>query len=250
MSQRLVVHWNQWLHQVLGQLILDTEREVLETFLSGKYGKHAVLIGVPHQRALLEPIDLPCHLLVTSLFHHPGNLKTIETKLDELPLVSGSTDLVILPHTLELMDNPRQLLTEACRIVKPEGYLVICGFNPYSLWGFKKTFFKGDKVFNLPDLHFLKHRTVKKWLALADFELIKESTLLYSPPLENQKLLKKLAFLERVGSKCHLPWGAIYVLIAKARVTPLTPIRWRWKQNLAPVPIPSSIAGPTIRNTK
>ena len=50
----------------------------------------------------------------------------------------GSIDLVILPHILECIDNPRQLLAEACRIIKPEGHIIICGFNPHSLWGLKK----------------------------------------------------------------------------------------------------------------
>jgi SAM-dependent methyltransferase len=250
MSHRLIVHWNQWLNQGLGQLVLTTEQAILEAFLLRIYGKHAILVGVPQQANLLLSLDLPCQLLLTPLYHSLGNLKAIESNLYELPIATGSVDLVILPHTLELVDNPRQLLAEACRIVKPEGHLIICGFNPYSLWGLKKAFLHGSGHFMLPALNFLKHHTIKKWLDLSDFELIKESKALYSPPLQNQKILKKLRFLEWLGNKCHLPGGAVYVVMAKAKVIPLTPIRWRWKQNLASVRIPSSIPGPTIRNTK
>ncbi len=38
--------------------------------------------------------------------------------------------------------------------------------------------------------------------------------------------------------------------MAKAKVIPLTPIRWRWQQKIARVSIPTSIPGPTIRNSK
>lgn len=249
MSQRLVVQWNQWLNKSLGQLVINTEKELLSSFLSGKYGKHVVLVGVPHQTALIKFLDLPCHSLVTPLvFHHPGELKIIESSFYELPLASGSVDVVVLPHTLELVDNPRQLLAEACRIIKPEGHLIICGFNPYSLWGLTKFLRRRNSV--LPLFRSLQQGTLKKWLQLSDFELVKQSSALYSPPMENTRFLKKLQFLEWLGNKCHLPCGAVYVLMARAKVVPLTPIRLRWKQSIASMRVPTSIPGPTARNAK
>ncbi len=181
MSHRSIVHWNQWLGQGLGQLVLRKEQEILSAWLSGIYGKHAVLIGVPEQRELLKFLEPPCHLLLTPLHYHQPDLKVIESNLYELPLASGSVDLVVISHTLELVDNPRQLLTEACRVVKPEGHLMICGFNPYSLWGFKKMLSRKNMAF--PAMHFLKNSLIKKWLDLSDFQLVKEATTLYSPPL-------------------------------------------------------------------
>jgi len=248
MSHRLIMHWNQWLNQSLGQLIVQTEQEVLKTFLSEVYGKHAVLVGVPHQCELLNPLLLACHLLVTPLHHHSCPVKVIESSLHELPLASGSVDLVLLPHTLELVDNPRQLLAEACRIVKPEGHLIVCGFNIYSMWGLKKLFLPIHSSF--PVLHSLTSGMVKKWLNLSDFQLVQETTTLYRPPIQNSQVFKKLHFLEWMGHKSRFPWGAVYVLMAKAKVIPLTPIRWRWKQRLAGMPIPTHIPGPSIRNIR
>lgn len=249
MSHRSIVQWNQWLNKSLGQLVLRTEQELLEVFLSGKYGKHVVLVGVPQQCSLIKTLDLPCHSLLTPLpSHHLVEIKTVESSLYELPMASGSVDVVIVPHTLELVDNPRQLLAEACRIVKPEGYLIICGFNPYSLWGLNKRIMK--KRTPLPAFHSLKLGMLKKWLHLSDFELVKQSSALYSPPVQSEGFLRKLRFLEWLGNKCHLPWGAVYVLMARAKVVPLTPVRLRWKQSIANMRVPSSIPGPTVRNTK
>src|SRR5690242_12417996 len=120
MSHRSIVQWNQWLSKSLGQLVIKTECELLESFLSGTYGKHVVLVGVPHQTVLIKKLDLPCHSLLTPLpLHHHAEVKVIESDFYELPLASGSVDVAILPHTLEFVDNPRQLLAEACRIIKP-----------------------------------------------------------------------------------------------------------------------------------
>lgn len=248
MSHRSIVDWNQWLRAGLGQLVLQAEQGVVKCYAADKFGKHALLIGVPHQNSLLISLEIiPFHLLLTPLQPtQEAGMKSIQSHLYELPIASGSVDMVILPHTLELVDNPRQLLAEACRIVKPEGHLIISGFNPYSLWGIIKISRRKNGV--IPDLNFLKYKTVRQWLKLSDFELVKHSTVLYAPPIKNQQLVKKLQFLEWLGNKCHLPWGAVYIMMARAKVIPLTPIRLRWKQSLATLPIPTRIPGPTVRN--
>ena len=249
MSHRSIVQWNQWLNKSLGQSILRTEKDLLASFLSGIYGKHVVLVGVPQQTVLIQTLDIPCHTFLTPLSHqHQGEIKVIESSFYELPVASGSVDVVILPHTLELVDNPRQLLSEACRIVKPEGHLLLCGFNPASLWGLSKLLFRRNTA--LPVHHSLQQGTLKKWLQLSDFELVKQSNALYSPPIENTHVLKKLQFLEWLGNKTHLPCGAVYVLMARAKIVPLTPIRLRWKQSIAAMRVPTSIPGPTVRNAK
>lgn len=248
MSHRSIIHWNQWLSQKLGRLVIQAERAILGSLLTGTYGKHAILIGVPAQEELLKLFDFPCRSLLAPSYSQLQELRVIESSFHELPIASGSIDLVVLPHALELVDNPRQLLAEACRIVKPEGHLIICGFNPFSLWGLKKIFRQQESIFSA--LHFLKMRLVKEWLNLSDFELVKETTTFYRPPLQNQQILKKLQFLEQLGSQCHLPVGGVYILMAKAKVIPLTPIRLRWKQTLAKVAVPTTIPGPTARNSK
>jgi len=231
MSHRSIIKWNQWLNKSLGQRVLQSEQALLGSFLNNLYGKHAVLIGVPSQQDLLRIADIPCRLMLTPLLaDKQEDFKITEISLHELPIASGCVDIVILSHTLELVDNPRQLLAEACRIVKPEGHVIIFGFNRYSLSGWKK----------LPFLHTLKQRVIRQWLHLLDFEMVKESMALYGPPI-----------LEWIGNKCHLPWGGVvYVLMAQAKVIPLTPIRLRWKQSLSSIRIPARIPGPTIRNSQ
>jgi len=249
MSQRAIVQWNQWLSKGLGQTVLKSENAMLSSFLSDIYGKHLVLVGVPHQTPLIQNLNLPCHSLLTPVFHHAeAELKVIESNLYELPVASGSVDVAILPHTLEFVDNPRQLLTEACRIIKPEGHLLLCGFNPYSLWGLNKRW--RARWTNLPAAPSLHQRVLKKWLHLSDFELVKQSFALYSPPIKNEAILKKLHWMEWLGQRCHLPCGAIYVLMARAKVVPLTPLRMRWKHSIAAMRMPTTIPGPTVRNAK
>lgn len=67
---RILQHWNQWLaQQFLGKSLLQEERQMLSHLLDNHFGKHALLIGVPHQYVLLEASTLPCHSLITPLIN-------------------------------------------------------------------------------------------------------------------------------------------------------------------------------------
>lgn len=199
-THRAIQRWDNWLTETLGSRLLEAERQFLPPLLVDCYGKHALLIGVPRQQGMLKFSTIPHQVLLTPLFKKSDNYPYIESNLAELPIASASIDLVLLPHTLEYIDNPHKLLSEACRIVKPEGHIIIFGFNPMSLWGLKKHM---TKDLTVPwSSNFISANTVKKWLALADFEMVKHDTLLFRPPLEHHdKLYQRLKIMEWFGSK-------------------------------------------------
>lgn len=244
-TYRAIQQWNHYLTQLLGNYLLDAEEKFLPPLLTDWYGKYALLIGVPHQIRLLKFGSMHSPILFSPLINKNHSIPFIEGDFYELPFASGSIDLVMVPHTLELIDNPRQLLSEACRIVKPEGYIIVFGFNPYSLWGLKKKL--TTKALMPWSGNFISAGTVKKWLALADFELVKQEGLLFRPPLQHHgTLYQKLQLMEWLGSRFWNSLGGIYMLMAKAKVIPLTPIKLNWKQELTGVQV--SFPGPSIRN--
>lgn len=244
-TYRAAQQWDHWFTQFLGHQVLEAEQNFLLQLLANYFGKHALLIGVPRQDGLLRTTVTARQTLLSPLLNKNHHIKSIESEFYELPIASGSVDLVMLPHTLEYLDNPRQLLSEACRIVKPEGHIIILGFNLFSLWGLKKSL--AQKKSTPWSNNFIQAGTVKKWLQLADFELVKQNTFLFRPPLKRHGLYKKLHFLEWLGRKIHWPFGGAYGLVAKAKVIPLTPIRLSWQQQLSGVQI-RTIPGPSMRD--
>lgn len=245
-THRAIQQWDQWLNQFLGNCLLAAEQQFLPSLLTDCYGKYALLIGVPKQASLLKLSSFSCQMLVSPIINKNKTNRFIEGDFYELPIASASMDLVLLAHTLEYIDNPRQVLAEACRVVKPEGYIIVFGFNPYSLWGLKKSLTKEQTI---PwSGNFIPASTVKKWLLLADFELVKQDRLLFRPPLQHHNsLYQKLKLLEWLGSKFRIPFGGVYMLMAKAKVIPLTPIKLHWKQQLTGVQV-SIPGGPLVRN--
>jgi SAM-dependent methyltransferase len=166
--------------------VLESEQKFLSRLLKERYGKHALIIGVSEQGDLLNHCALSKHTVISPLVHKNKKIKYIESELSELPIFSGSIDVVVIPHTLEFIDNPRQLLMEACRIVKPEGDIIIFCFNPLSFWGLKKWWVNHKHI---PwSGHFTRAKTIKKWLKLADFELTRQD------PLYVKKYLTNLSF--------------------------------------------------------
>ncbi len=245
---RSLQHWNQWLNQhFLGNSILEAEKKLLSGLLDKHYGKHALLIGVPHQFPLLQSTKIPCHSLLSSFLAHEPQPGFVEGDLHELPILTGSVDLVLLPHTLEYVDNPRHLIHEACRVVRPEGLIVITGFNPYSLWGLRRLF---SSTKDAPwTSHFAHSHQVKHWLRLSDFEIENHTTAFFRPPIKGKKFFKRLEFLDYIGNLFHC-FGGIYCITARAKVVPMTPIRMQWKQKLDHIRIATTISGNIAKHSE
>lgn len=249
-AYRHLQHWDHWLTQCLGKDLLATEQRFLAQWVAKHSGKHSLLLGVPEQIALLNvsASSYQYRWLLTPLFHHKEKNCSIEASFHEMPILPGSVDLMLLPHSLEFVDNPHHVLTEACRLVKPEGYIVIIGFNPYSLLGLKKYWGKAKST---PwTSHFIPRHQIQAWLALSDFMMIEQRMAFFRPPVSQPNLLQKLKFLEYVGSILYRAFGGIYILVAQAKITPLTPIRLHWKQELSNIPLSTTITGPSMRNPR
>jgi SAM-dependent methyltransferase len=239
-----IQQWDNWLNKHPGLSVLEAEQNILASLLSKNHGKNLLLIGAPSQYCLFKDAAPNYKVILSPLINKYKHIKYIECGFHELSILSGSVDTVILPHTLEFIDFPRQLLTEACRVIKPGGNIIIMGFNPCSLWGFKKGWGK-NKMMPWSG-HFIFPHIIKKWLNLLDFEFIRKDMLMFRPPLQNPKIFNKLKFLEWIGRKGNVFFGGIYAITAKAKVIPLTPIRLHWEQTLPRLSI--SVPGPTMRD--
>jgi SAM-dependent methyltransferase len=98
---------------------------------------------------------------------------TLCAPLDSLPFRSDSIDAVLLPHTLELVEDPYAVLREAERVLCAEGCLMICGFNPFSGWGARRMFahYFGRRAFPPQMQRMLSERRLRDWVALLGFDV-------------------------------------------------------------------------------
>ena len=145
---------------------------------------------------------------------------TLCAPLDTLPFRSDSIDAILLPHTLELVEDPYAVLREAERVLTGEGCLMICGFNPFSGWGARRLFgrYIGRPAFPPHTQRMLSERRLRDWVALLGFDVDSVHGYLGFLPMKGG--------ISEVHPRRALTAGA-YLLKARKRVPTLTLIRPR-----------------------
>jgi len=150
----------------------------------------------------------------------------------QMPLENQSLDLLALPHALELTDDPRHVLREAERVLRPEGQLVISGFNPLSAWGMRH-WIPWRRTTAPWDTRFISLLRLKDWLQLLGFELNGGRFGCYAPPFRRKQWLERFAFLELAGARWWPVLGGAYVVRAVKRVHGLRVIAPVWRKERA-----------------
>ncbi len=150
---------------------------------------------------------------------------TLCAELASLPLPSDSIDAILLPHTLELVQDPYAVLREAARVLCAEGCLMICGFNPWSGWGLRRQFGRTLRRAPFPPgtQRLLSERRLRDWVALLGFDVDRIYGYLGMLPLAGAAGLTWDG-ADAPGSA--LTSGA-YLLKARKRVPTLTLVRPR-----------------------
>ena len=120
-----------WYAGRLGALLWEQERAQLAALIPNLFGYHVVQLGslgADRDQDLLGLCRIP-HRIVLDPVRRTGI--GLVAAPDALPIASDSVDVVLLPHTLEFVDDPHQVLREVDRVLVAEGHTVILGFNPW-----------------------------------------------------------------------------------------------------------------------
>ena len=236
--------WRQlreWFDSPLGRTLQSQEAQHLRAVLPNLYGTVAAQLGQIGQLDLMDACIAPTRIL---LDHHAGPDGCVVRGLPEaLPLDTRSADVLILPHTLDFCQDPHQVLREVSRVLRPEGHVVILGFNPMSLWGFRRLVARRPRVAPWCGKFFRLSR-IKDWLALLDFETTHGTMLYYRPPLRNESFMHRLYFLDKMGDRWWPMMAGVYLVVAKKRVVGVTPLPLSWKTKRA---VASGMTQPAAR---
>lgn len=168
-----------------------------------------------------------------------------------LPFPSASLDLVVLPHTLELSEDPHMALREVERVLVPEGRVVITGLNPLSLWALRQMRVRlcqrwmGGSLY-LPDAgEFIGFGRLRDWLRLLSFEVESAQFGCYRPAVRSAEWLERFAWVDPLGAKWWPIFGAAYFLVAVKRVHGMRLLGPAWRSGKARV----AATVPVVRRT-
>ncbi len=219
-----------WFETPLGQHLLFREQNYFDHAVSDVFGFNAVQVGMPRVD-FLRNSRIP--LRVTCAVEAPAAVRADPMFL---PLDSQSLDLLLMPHVLEFSAHPHQVLREAERVLRPEGRLVLSGFNPRSLWGLARWLLGSERGYPWSG-NFLNVSRVKDWMVLLGLEVASGSMCCYRPPINRESWLRRLRFMEPAGDRWWAMGGGVYFLQAIKRVHGMRVIMPDWKNPVSAAPL-------------
>jgi len=212
--------WRNWLASSAGRYVLDWEQAQFDSAVVDLFGYHALQCGLPELDALREN-RMP-HRFRACVPDDEGASRRVDLWLDRygaLPLDTQSLDLVVLPHVLEFADDPHQVLREVDRVLRPEGRVIVSGFNPVSLWGARQILGRPlGRPFLPGDGQFIGLPRLRDWFKLLSFEMEHGRFGCYRPPCRSEKWLERTRFFESAGDRWWPICWAVYFVSAVKRV--------------------------------
>ena len=208
-----------------------------------------------------------------------GNTNAIMA-LDCLGIAADTIDVVLLPHVLEIHDDPHGVLREVDRVLRSDGHVIILGFNPVSLWGLRH--YVTRRRFPPGIQRVISERRLRDWLRLLSYSVDHSSFHYFQASMfrravstdkqadgdvaqlpggtGNSQQVRfdagrpKNRFIGAVRSSCtaalqawkrHAPFAGCYMLVARKELYTLTPVRPVWKRRVRLV---GGLVNPTTRN--
>ena len=143
------------------------------------------------------------------------NKSLLISSLNMLPIDRDSIDCILAPFAVEVFAKGKSVIDEIDRVLKPMGYAIFFGINPFSFrgaafqWGCVRPFNKDNRI-SLSSSLTLKHALLNRGYRICAY-----TNIFYIPPIRSSYLIKKLEFLNEMG-KMIWPFPAgFYCIIAQ-----------------------------------
>ena len=242
----------RWFDTPLGQTLLDKERNVLFHGVRRFHGDTMLWLGPVGVSDLELERCMVRQRLFGALFDESAargalgpTAGVFRGGIEQLPFQSSTVDAIVVHHGLECVEDARSAMREVARVLAPGGRLLICSFNPYSLWGVRRLYARLAKDY-FSESRFVPPARLLDWLAVLGFEIDEDvQYLVYRPPFGRAEYQSKqwLKLRERLED-WRVPFGGVYWVLARKialGVTPLDASRTD-RHKLAEMPLPKPTA--------
>lgn len=201
----------------LGRYCLVWEQNEFDKLVADCFGYNALQLGASSVNFLRNnriALKIAGDRELKNLTHVADETSaTVRLQPEMLPFDSESIDLVLLPHTLELAEDPHSVLRETARVLIPGGRVIITGFNLTSLWGLRVGMQKLGLPQFLPARNFMTVPQLRDWLHLLSFKVDRGAFGCYGWYKTNRRD-KYPSWIEKAGDRWWPQCGALYALSA------------------------------------
>lgn len=226
--KRVISSWQKYLRKFetfgLSEKQFEVVKNKLQPVLSGIFGYNALLYSSRAKDMVFAHLSI---LNSTVISRHQEQSDLI-CLYEELPIASDCVDLVVLPEILQYSHNPHQILREVERVLIPEGHIILLLPNPIS----------GQCINNWLIALLTNNKTKTKsigrlrlndWFRLLGLEVTAEIPICISE--EKLKQENSNAWTNKIFQLGYEYFAGYYIIIAKKKVSTMTPIRPSWRRN-------------------
>jgi SAM-dependent methyltransferase len=222
---------SDWLSSPLGESLLAQERALVSEVWQRVFGDHLLQIGSWGAPGYFLDGVRTRNCGIVDVEPAAGLAAVVSP--GRLGIATDCIDAVFLPHTLELSPAPHAVLREVHRILRPDGKLVILGFNPFSWWGLWHQF--ASRGYPPGLLRHISRGRITDWMSLLNLRIDRIAQI-ESAPLSSS----------RNRWRSRLPGSRpAYIVVAKKETMPLSHVRPRLRRRARLV---SGLVNPTTRN--
>lgn len=208
-SEKIPGSWQQMQH---GSWWRDELCKTLEPEWETIFGHYLLKLG-PLSAAMPTPCRIKQQYTVWN-----SEKADVQAELTALPFQEHSVDAVLLTHALEYQGDPHQVLREADRALRPDGYMVVVVVNPISLASLGRLWPPHRKK-PLWNSRLFPCFRVKDWLGLLNYEITSSGYFAGGAPLSSSGNPER-GWKRITNTLPSLSGG--YYLVAKKREWPLT----------------------------
>lgn len=251
-----------WFETSLGRWLLQEECRHCRKLIPAGYYPSALQIGMPERDFFrdLDDVEVGTRFVAVPTVESLSLMDQGERDRDDaaaframiaqpgaLPFGEKSHSLIVMPHVLDVCDDPHRVLREVNQILIPEGCVVITGFNQLSLWGLHR-FVSATRIGDVRPLpwkgpHYRAGR-VQDWLSLLGIDVVGACMLAYQLPLQSARWRDKLDFIGRMGDRWWPGLGAVYLIVGRKRefATGASGKRLAWRRFIPAIARPAVTA--------
>jgi len=229
-----------WLETGSGAALLTEESRQMAVALESIFGDQCLQIGAWGGGGVFRQFARTRRFAV--LAERPGPGVDLVSEPGDLGIQTDCIDAVLLPHTLETTADPHALLREVDRILRPDGQVVLLGFNAWGSWGLRHHLTRG--AFPAGGRRMISERRLRDWLTLLDYRVDPAHFYHFVAPLYRASA-PPVAGPPAPPPRGWHPLAACYLVVARKEGLTLTPIRPAFRRRPRLV---GSLVNPTTRN--
>jgi SAM-dependent methyltransferase len=218
---RDIAEIRQFYHSPLGVLTAKTLARTIESAWPDFLSLEANCVGVGYAIPYLN--ETSPHLAVMSAtqgvvrWPSKGPNKTVLTADHVLPFADNGLDRLLFVHAIENADYLRELMSDAWRVLAPNGRMMIIVPNRRGLWSrVDKTPFGHGRPYTM--------KQMRNLLREANFVVENHTRALYFFPNHNPVLRMLAPFMEKAGRKIMPKFGGVILIEASKKLYNVTAI--------------------------